>query len=1020
MAKKYVFIVGNSNYLNQEQFPTIPYCKNDAEEIFKTLCEKEYSLFEMNGSVIKIDIAYQEFLEELNLFFSSIESTDLVLFYFAGHGRVLGGKSFHLVMNDSLTNSKMLVNSTFNIESLIPYFTEKKVNKYIIILDSCRAGKALSTPGLKNRGESLNIECSDFLPENISGEGKIIIASSQHYQYAKESGDLKHGIFSYYFIKGINDGACVNTIKPYISIKDIYNYTFENVVEKHADTFQKPIFSGQSILGELYIAKNLKYDEKLTQKRTSNKLKHCIVHPLPPAPVFIGREKEINKLLKFWNDNFIGVISLLGIGGAGKTAIASQFLREIINDFHNNGNSTNRIFVWSFYIDQNINNLFEKAYSYYNNGKEIDSYGSNALYKLIDLLDEIDERNLIILDGLERVQKPINDSKGCYGDVEDFLLKNLIKKLADRVGKSLCVITSRFPVTDLDDWRNYSYRDIKINDLSNKDAYELMKYNKLKFSVEDFNSFVNEYGTHALLVDHASKFTYEYFNGNLKNLTSLEEPKSDSQNKKERKLAKIFQAYEKYLTDIELDILSRVCLFRFGTTPDTLNKVFKDGSHKISGELKNLSKIDLKRNLNRLVGLHLVLNETENHYTTHPAVKDHFYNLFKDIDKVHGQVSNYFNTLTNQPGVEFPTNTEVLDLLEEMIYHLLSSNAVDEAKDIYISKLGGYQHLAYNLGDYTRGLRIINLFDKPFWEDKAIYLNNLGNIPEAIKWIEHPSILAPGYPHGTIRFPLYFLRGKLTFLLEIVIKKLSLSTVHHVRLLQGDHNRIKRSAFYNSLSDVNNIYPLLAYHFGSLTKPIITDTRKISVGEGKKAIIFNNNEQVNRKALAAVEVLRTLKQFVQAKNKLDSTLDWIMKSGSQELLCSYYLTKSRLIADTNENAIGYKDAFKLVYKSIKISQNCKFGLYFIEGCILLAKLFWNTKEYSKALCVVECSVKGNKSTKEKLIEFDLGDLVKSEMFGSDSPECNYKLIHKDVARFEEMNSKDMYNSHIKISSYNLS
>ena len=126
MAKKYVFIVGNSNYLNQEQFPTIPYCKNDAEEIFKTLCEKEYSLFEMNGSVIKIDIAYQEFLEELNLFFSSIESTDLVLFYFAGHGRVLGGKSFHLVMNDSLTNSKMLVNSTFNIESLIPYFTEKK------------------------------------------------------------------------------------------------------------------------------------------------------------------------------------------------------------------------------------------------------------------------------------------------------------------------------------------------------------------------------------------------------------------------------------------------------------------------------------------------------------------------------------------------------------------------------------------------------------------------------------------------------------------------------------------------------------------------------------------------------------------------------------------------------------------------------------------------------------------------------------------------------------------------------
>jgi len=41
-----------------------------------------------------------------------------------------------------------------------------------------------------------------------------------------------------------------------------------------------------------------------------------IVHPLPSAPDFLGRETELEQLRSFWDDGSRGVLSLVGLWAA--------------------------------------------------------------------------------------------------------------------------------------------------------------------------------------------------------------------------------------------------------------------------------------------------------------------------------------------------------------------------------------------------------------------------------------------------------------------------------------------------------------------------------------------------------------------------------------------------------------------------------------------------------------------------------------------------------------------------------
>src|SRR5438874_1212135 len=124
-------------------------------------------------------------------------------------------------------------------------------------------------------------------------------------------------------------------------------------------------------------------------------------HRLPPAPHFVGREPELEELVRHWESGSGGVVGLVGLGGAGKTAVAAHFLQHL-----------QRIgaeprphgpLVWSFYQEPDPGLFLQTAVRYFAaDATTATAKGAALLHLLRDALD-VGGPHLLVLDGLERV-----------------------------------------------------------------------------------------------------------------------------------------------------------------------------------------------------------------------------------------------------------------------------------------------------------------------------------------------------------------------------------------------------------------------------------------------------------------------------------------------------------------------------------------------------------------------------------------------------------------------------------------
>ena len=93
------------------------------------------------------------------------------------------------------------------------------------------------------------------------------------------------------------------------------------------------------------------------------RLQPQIVHPLPAAPLFVGRFGQLVRLRQFWSDSQSRVSSLIALGGAGKTAIARHFLDWLLGSSDAQPRPT-ALFVWSFYVDQDTSKSLQALGAY--------------------------------------------------------------------------------------------------------------------------------------------------------------------------------------------------------------------------------------------------------------------------------------------------------------------------------------------------------------------------------------------------------------------------------------------------------------------------------------------------------------------------------------------------------------------------------------------------------------------------------------------------------------------------------
>lgn len=300
--RRHALIIGNSEYECEEKFPPIPYAVKDATKVFSILVESDTGIFDKTTSLRRLNVTRKLFEETLGEFFENVMPNDMVMIYYAGHACTVNGKRLFLATQDSGTGTGLLAATAFSVDNFLPYFEEKKVNRYVVILDCCRAGVALNTPGIRHRGIVNDTEI-----HNLSGQGKVFVASTMEYQIAHELDSLEQGLFSYYFVDGIQTGNAVDPSKQYINISDICGYVQTQLNVNHSSLSQDPVMSGEDMVGDLFIALNPKF--------------------IPPKELTKQKNIANRKLAKLSAE--IGEYLTINLKGASQDA---SFLREIINN----------------------------------------------------------------------------------------------------------------------------------------------------------------------------------------------------------------------------------------------------------------------------------------------------------------------------------------------------------------------------------------------------------------------------------------------------------------------------------------------------------------------------------------------------------------------------------------------------------------------------------------------------------------------------------------------------------------
>jgi hypothetical protein len=216
-----------------------------------------------------------------------------------------------------------------------------------------------------------------------------------------------------------------------------------------------------------------------------------IVHALQPAPHFHGRDTLVQELTAWVADHVSPdrVWSLVAAGGTGKTAIAERVVRDMKASEAN-------VLVWSFYERPDAD-AFLRECNHLFLGEEEGPAGGRLERLQRGLRDG--RPHLIVLDGLERVQEDAGNGR-VRGELSDHILKLLLRALASGLGRARALVTSRFPLVDLQDWTNRGYRDTRLDDLTPEAALAVLCEWGVIGENDQLRNVAAQVGHHALSV----------------------------------------------------------------------------------------------------------------------------------------------------------------------------------------------------------------------------------------------------------------------------------------------------------------------------------------------------------------------------------------------------------------------------------------------------------------------------------------------------------------------------------------
>lgn len=224
VSHRYALIIGIDDYV--EKPLALPYCVNDAIAMHRTLTQAGYSAVVMHDACDAEDHRPTLFniraaLAKLK---GRLEPDELLLVFFAGHGLLVDGKPY-LMARDS--RSVDPAGTALPLSDVEAFMRASGSRRCVLVLDACHAGVDLG----RDCGPSTCGIDPNFVHNAYDlAEGFAVLAGSTAAQRTQDYKAQRHGVFTYYLLKGLSgkaDGGVAP--KGFVTVDDLKNYVLSAV-----------------------------------------------------------------------------------------------------------------------------------------------------------------------------------------------------------------------------------------------------------------------------------------------------------------------------------------------------------------------------------------------------------------------------------------------------------------------------------------------------------------------------------------------------------------------------------------------------------------------------------------------------------------------------------------------------------------------------------------------------------------------------------------------------------------------
>jgi len=191
MPKRIALCIGIDRYKHLKNL-TLSFARADAFALSSVLSDKErgnfrcISLFDEKATKRNIVTGLQNLLTNQNL-----QKDDFVLIYYSGHGGLDANSNLYLVASDSKPNSigEVEISSCVHIKELEVALDNTKAGTIVFIADACFSGAFGKALGRIRYRNDANV---------------VFVGACHSDQVSAETQLLKHGVFTSYFLDGLN------------------------------------------------------------------------------------------------------------------------------------------------------------------------------------------------------------------------------------------------------------------------------------------------------------------------------------------------------------------------------------------------------------------------------------------------------------------------------------------------------------------------------------------------------------------------------------------------------------------------------------------------------------------------------------------------------------------------------------------------------------------------------------------------------------------------------------------------